>query len=87
MGIQRDSGNVVISVRNEAYDINKEQQAHIFERFYRVPSSNEHPKGEGLGLDLYIAYEIVTQQGGNMWLESADGKGSTFYFSLPLEKK
>jgi two-component system, chemotaxis family, CheB/CheR fusion protein len=54
----------------------------VFDRFFRVtePVMNTFP---GLGLGLYIAAEIVRRQGGNIWVKSAKGKGSTFCFSLP----
>ena len=75
---------VIVAVRDEGYGINEEEQKHIFDRFYRA-SSRE--RADGLGLGLYIAHEIVTQQGGRMWLESTPNVGSTFYFSLPLSQK
>ena len=77
---------MIISVQDEGIGISEEDQPHIFERFYRAPTS-EHAGIEGLGLGLYIAHEIVTHHGGRLWLESKPGKGSTFHFSLPLSKK
>ncbi len=72
---------VIVAVRDEGYGISEEEQEHIFDRFYRAST---HEKADGLGLGLYIAHEIVIQQGGRMWLESTPNVGSTFYFSLPL---
>jgi len=77
-------GTVIITVRDEGYGIKKEEQEHIFERFYRA---DNRMKVDGLGLGLYIAYQIVTQHGGRMWLESEPGEGSTFYFTLPLSQQ
>ncbi len=74
---------VVVWVRDEGIGISEEQQEHIFDRFFRAQTS-ENTRIEGLGLGLYITHEIVTQHGGKIWLESKPGKGSTFYFSLPL---
>ncbi len=68
---------------DQGQGISEEQQAHIFDRYYRV-RTNENINTEGLGLGLYIAHEIVMLHGGRMWLESTPGEGSTFYFSLPL---
>ena len=86
VGIERRSGEVLVWVRDQGSGISQEDQAHVFDRFYRA-----HPVDsssiEGLGLGLYIAYQIVIQQGGRMWLESNPGEGSTFYFTLPLEKQ
>ncbi len=86
VGIEANSNQVIISVQDEGIGISEEDQPHIFERFYRAPTS-EHAGVEGLGLGLYIAHEIVTHHGGRMWLASKPEKGSTFYFSLPLSKK
>ncbi len=76
----------VIAVKDEGYGISKEQQSHIFDRFYRVHSQG-YADIKGLGLGLYICHEIVTKLGGRIWLESEPGEGSTFYFSLPLEEE
>jgi len=75
---------VLVAVRDEGYGISEEEQEHIFDRFYRVQSRE---KTDGLGLGLYITHEIVTKQGGRMWLESTPNVGSTFYFSLPLSQQ
>ena len=74
---------VVVWVRDEGIGIDPEEQEHIFDRFFRAQTS-ENNRIEGLGLGLYIAHEIITQQSGRIWLESRPGEGSTFYFSLPL---
>ncbi|HEY0432358.1 MAG TPA: ATP-binding protein, partial [Chitinophagaceae bacterium] len=56
---------------------------HVFDRFYRV-----HDRGfdsfPGMGLGLYISSWIISRHGGEIWAESQEGKGSTFYFSLPV---
>ncbi len=74
---------VVVWVRDEGSGIGEEEQAHIFDRFYRA-SAGESTGVKGLGLGLYISHEIIIHHGGRMWLESKPGAGSTFYFSLPL---
>ncbi|MEI6045380.1 MAG: ATP-binding protein, partial [Chloroflexota bacterium] len=70
-------------VRDQGYGINPEDQAHIFEPFYRV-RTQQTSRVVGLGLGLYISYQIVVQHKGRMWLESQVGEGTTFYFTLPL---
>jgi two-component system CheB/CheR fusion protein len=82
--VQKQAHEVVVSVKDEGEGMSEEDLAHIFERFYRADHSR-HEKVEGLGLGLYIAYEIVKQQGGRMWCESTLGQGSTFCFALPLQ--
>ena len=64
--------------------IKKDLLNKVFERFFRVSDAklNTFP---GLGLGLYIAAEIIKRQGGTISVESTDGKGSTFCFSLPIK--
>jgi signal transduction histidine kinase len=73
---------LIVSVKDFGIGIEKEHLNNLFERFYRA--DNTAMKYEGLGLGLYIASEIITQHGGNFWIESEVNKGSTFYFKLPL---
>jgi PAS domain S-box-containing protein len=73
---------VVVSVSDEGLGIPKEAVPHLFERFFRVDSSDRREiKGTGLG--LAICQEIVTAHGGRIWAESKEGVGSTFWFTLP----
>ncbi|MEO8854970.1 MAG: HAMP domain-containing sensor histidine kinase, partial [Ginsengibacter sp.] len=73
---------VICSVQDFGSGIEREKQSKIFERFYQVVEVNRSNAGFGLG--LYIASQIVQRQNGKMWVESEAGKGSTFYFSLPI---
>lgn len=76
----------LISVRDYGLGISPTRQKHIFDRFYRVhDSSNKSFKGLGLG--LYIARDIVQRHGGDLSVESEEGKGSAFTISLPLDKQ
>jgi PAS domain S-box-containing protein len=54
----------------------------IFERFFRVTGSDEKTF-PGMGIGLHLSHEIISRHGGDIWVESKKGKGSTFYFSLP----
>lgn len=76
----RQGGRMVVSVADTGPGIPKELQSRVFEKFYRVPG---RPQG-GAGLGLAICKEVVQAHGGRIWLESEEGKGSTFHFSLPL---
>jgi signal transduction histidine kinase len=58
-----------------------EEQTNIFERFYRTKELSVHVSGFGLG--LYICRDIINRHNGRIGVES-NGKGSVFYFSLPL---
>lgn len=78
--------NALVSVQDFGVGIPEEEQKKIFNRFYRV----DGPKREtfpGLGLGLYITAKIVTRHGGRIWVESNEGKGSTFSFTVPLSRK
>ncbi len=80
-GIQ--SNNIVVSVQDFGIGIEKENLHKIFDRFYRVDNSSMKFKGTGLG--LYISSEIIKSHKGSFWIESETGKGSIFYFLLPLD--
>lgn len=72
---------VTVSVTDQGRAINKNKLAKIFNRYYQ--SNN---KNEGFGLGLYISKNIIHKHEGKIWAKSKAGKGSTFYFSLPLLK-
>lgn len=65
---------MTVSVRDHGIGIPSADQPRIFERFYRVLDSGKE-KVSGLGMGLYIVHEIVQQHGGQVWLESTEGKG------------
>ncbi len=72
---------VAVSVRDRGKGIAPEDLPHIFERFYR---SQEDRGTEGMGLGLYISRMLLQAHGGSIWVESELGRGSSFYFTLPL---
>lgn len=72
---------VVVSVSDTGSGIAAEHLPRIFERFYKVDRART--KG-GTGLGLAIAKHVVIAHGGEIWVDSIEGQGSTFYFSLPL---
>jgi signal transduction histidine kinase len=78
-----DATTATVGVQDFGVGIAPEKQAHIFDRFFRV-SDPEHETFPGLGLGLYISIQIVKRQGGRMWVESREGVGSTFFFTVPL---
>jgi two-component system, NtrC family, sensor histidine kinase KinB len=80
----QEPGYVRFSVEDTGTGIAPVHLGHIFEQFYRVPGQDEK---SGIGLGLAIVKEIVRAHGGEVGVESEPGKGSTFYFSLPLMGK
>ena len=74
---------LVVCMQDQGIGIAPEDHVLVFEKFRQVGDTLTHkPKGTGLGLP--ICKEIIEHHGGRMWLESAPGTGSSFFFSLPL---
>ena len=76
--------SVRFSVLDHGPGIAKEFQARVFERFFRIPGTEE---SNGVGLGLAIAKEIVVSHSGSIGLRSTPGEGSEFYFDLPVARK
>jgi PAS domain S-box-containing protein len=76
----RDSPSVVVHVSDEGIGIAPEHLPRIFDRFYLTEESKK-----GVGLGLYICRELVKAMGGEIWVVSEVGRGSTFSFTLPVE--
>jgi signal transduction histidine kinase len=74
---------VRVAVSDTGVGIAKENLTRIFEKFVQVQNKNETPVG-GAGLGLALSKEIVEKHGGKIWAESELGKGSTFYFTIPV---
>jgi len=75
-------GEVCVAVHDQGRGIPADKLELIFERFQQVDASDSRAKG-GTGLGLAICKSIVQQHGGEIWVESELGRGSTFYFTLP----
>ncbi|RLD20684.1 MAG: hypothetical protein DRI69_05730, partial [Bacteroidetes bacterium] len=81
--LEEKDGDVIISVKDSGIGIAKEDLPKVFEKFRQVGDTlTDKPTGTGLGLP--ISKEIVEHHGGQIWLSSELGKGSTFSFSLPV---
>ncbi|WP_423147248.1 histidine kinase N-terminal 7TM domain-containing protein [Rubrolithibacter danxiaensis] len=74
-----------ISVTDFGMGISKEKLSSLFQKFYRI--ENKEQQISGLGIGLFICHDIVSRHGGEIGVESEVGKGSTFYFTLPLTNK
>jgi signal transduction histidine kinase len=79
----QENGSVVVMVQDTGIGIAKDDQPHVFDRFFRAPEG-VRLKIEGSGLGLAITQGIIQRHGGRIWVESEPNVGSSFYFSLPL---
>ncbi len=80
--ILQDETTVTVSVKDKGLGISEAQLPYIFERFFRAEKTKNL---EGLGLGLYLCQRIILAHYGKVWAQSEEGKGSTFYFSVPLK--
>ena len=76
------NNHVILSIADQGLGIPRKDIGHIFDRFYRVDKARSRKQG-GTGLGLAISKEVVNLLGGQIWVDSIEGKGSTFYISLP----
>lgn len=81
--IEKDNQYARISVIDQGPGIPQDQQPHLFDRYWRADHSGA--RYSGLGLGLYICAEIIKKHNGNISVKSEPGKGSTFWFTLPLQ--
>jgi signal transduction histidine kinase len=72
---------IQISVRDTGYGISRENQKQMFQKFFRVADTAGFTQGTGLG--LVITKHIVEAHGGKIWLESEEGEGTIFFFTIP----
>lgn len=82
VGITGDDNVIQLRIQDSGAGIPSEDVAHLFEKFYRVDSSAIRTVG-GTGLGLFICRKIVELYSGRIWVDSAVGKGSTFYINIP----
>ncbi len=75
---------VIITVADQGVGIPLEEQAHIFDQFYRIDNALTR-RTQGSGLGLYLTKAVIEAHHGRIWVESAPGRGSAFSFALPRE--
>lgn len=84
INISQENESIKVSIKDSGMGIPKESLNKIFEKYYRIETKSGHI--QGLGIGLYISYEIIQRHHGKIWVESEEGKGSTFYFKIPINK-
>jgi two-component system CheB/CheR fusion protein len=85
INLEKEQDFLKISITDFGIGIPADKIHYIFDRFFRVQESSQ--KFSGLGLGLFISSEIVKRHKGDIGVESKEGTGSTFWFTLPLSKK
>ncbi|MBV9282837.1 MAG: HAMP domain-containing protein [Chloroflexi bacterium] len=83
IGTRHEGDTLVVRVRDEGIGIAEEDQAQLFQRFYRAGREGQEVKGLGLG--LYVTRRIIEAHGGTISVRSKPGQGSEFSFTLPLQ--
>lgn len=79
------SGFTLITIKDNGIGVPEREQSKLFGRFYRA-SNTVNSSSSGSGLGLYIVRSIVSQLGGDIWFESKEGVGTTFFVTLPTQK-
>ena len=83
--VRPEHAHLILEVHNEGTALTQAQLEHIFEPFYRTLDAEASPV-KGWGLGLTITKEIVERNGGQLWAESPEGKGITFFVKLPISE-
>ncbi|HET7436567.1 MAG TPA: ATP-binding protein [Thermoanaerobaculia bacterium] len=84
VNVEDRNDSLVTSVSDRGIGIPTDELAQVFERFHRGRQVSSTNYG-GLGLGLYITKQIVERHGGSIWVDSKEGAGTTFFFSLPAD--
>ncbi|HET7087754.1 MAG TPA: ATP-binding protein [Anaerolineae bacterium] len=86
ISVSSDATRVTVGVHDRGAGIPPEHAGKIFDRFYRIENAGIRSAG-GIGLGLAISRGLIEAHGGRMWVDSLAGRGSTFYFSIPVVRE
>lgn len=81
--LEKKEKEILFKIKDSGIGIPQKDQKYIFQKFYRGENSAKK-KTKGSGLGLYICKLIIEKSGGKIWFKSEEGKGTTFFFTLPL---
>jgi len=84
--VWKQSKIIIVSVEDTGRGILPEDQPKLFRKFERLDHAKTGKRKGGTGLGLYICRNLIDGIGGEIWIESQHGKGSTFFFALPISK-
>jgi signal transduction histidine kinase len=86
VSLKNVENRIQFSIKDTGVGISRDQQDRIFTKFFRA-ANVVRMETDGSGLGLFIAKNIVEAHGGRIWFESEEGKGTTFYFDLPIKEE
>lgn len=83
--VKKEDAHLLFSIADNGIGIPEDQVKNIFVKFFRARNAIKQ-ETDGSGLGLYITKSIIEKNGGKIWLDSIEGKGSIFYFTIPLKE-
>ena len=86
ISLKKDEKEIEVQIQDTGVGIPQEQQGKVFTKFFRGDNVIKI-ETEGTGLGLFMSKNIIEAHGGRIWFESREGKGSSFYFTIPIKER
>jgi signal transduction histidine kinase len=83
--LTKEKGDVILKVTDTGIGVPASEQAGLFDKFFRATNARKQ-RPDGTGVGLYLAKQITTAHGGDVFFTSREGRGSTFGFRLPIRQ-